>query len=259
MILDIESDSKYEDKLRETYKFMLALHSVYVDFIDNHSVQNLQSLIKYSKNISAPQGLKKYQVMLVKELEDILNAYESLDENDFDLEVLDLAAKKAESTIRSCKTKLNDSSTSKYGSAFSDMCDADTTLTSTAIESFKKNYVTITHADVIPIGSFNFGKIEHAFNTKSAAGYVQLKDQVIIAVNAIHRPMDVTLRETLEQALARLEEQTNQPWMLVVNSGISVHQYKSCVFYWAMSQHDVDKLRKCCAQSRLLLSGWSIV
>lgn len=252
-----ETDSKYEDKLRAIYKFINSVYLAYVDFLENRSKKNLETLIKHCKGLNPPVGFKKYQELLAKELEDIYLSYDELSKDDFDLKVIDLIAKKAQSAIRTCNSKL--ATIKDQGSDFSDIDRAETSLSLNAVRSIKKNYITVTKASVIPIGAFNYEKMENSFDCKTVSGYIQMKNQVLIVINQNKKPLDIEHDESIEQALARLEEQTNQSWMLVANSGISVQGFKNCIFYWAMSHHDVDKLRECCAQKRLLLSGWSLI
>lgn len=252
-----ETDSKYEDRLRAVYKFINSVYLAYVDFLENKSKKNLETLIKHCKGLNPPSGFRKYQDLLVKELSDIYSEYDSLQKGDFDFKVIDLTASKAKQAIGSCNRKI--ASLKDYGSDFSEIDHIETSLSLNATRSIKKNYITVTKASVIPIGAFNYEKMENSFDCKSASGYIQLKDQTLIVVNHNKKPLDLTHDESIEQALARLEEQTNQSWMLVANSGISVQGFKNCIFYWAMSHHDVDKLRNCCAKKRLLLSGWSLI
>lgn len=252
-----ETDSKYEDKLRAVYKFVNSVYLAYIDFLENKSKKNLETLIKHCKGLNPPTGFKKYQELLTKELTDIYLSYDELSDTDFDLKVIDLIAVHAQKAIRSCNRKL--AALYDQGSDFSDINRSETSLSLNAIRSIKKNYVTVTKASIIPIGAFNYEKMENSFDCKTASGYIQLKDQVLIVINHNKKPLDIEHDESVEQALARLEEQSNQSWMLVANSGISVHGFKNCIFYWAMSHHDIDKLRSCCAKKRLLLSGWSLI
>ena len=89
-----ETDSKYEDRLRAVYKFVNSVYLAYVDFLENKSKKNLETLIKHCKGLNPPSGFRKYQDLLVKELSDIYSEYESLQKDDFDFKVIDLIANK---------------------------------------------------------------------------------------------------------------------------------------------------------------------
>ena len=162
LINTTETDSKYEDRRRAIYKLINSVYLSYVDFLENKSKKNLETLIKHCKGLNPPSGFRKYQDLLVKELSDIYSQYDSLSEEDLDLKVIDLIADKAKQAITSCNRKI--ATIKDYGSDFSEIDNIETTLSLNASRSIKKNYVTVTKASVIPIGAFNYEKMENSFS-----------------------------------------------------------------------------------------------